>query len=91
MPDRAALIALIRQRGLHALPKASKDALDIQADHFSRALRDYASASATALTQGNLRLSDEAYRRYRCAAVLYAPGIIEALATALLETEAGGA
>ena len=86
----APLLELIREHGLDRLPQASKDPLAVQARNFAEALRAYAVASAEALAAGDLTRSDEAARRYQLAAQLYAPGLVEAMAVALLEEAEGG-
>jgi hypothetical protein len=88
MTDRGTLLQLIRRHGLDALPRASKDNLETQAAHFAEAVRGYAASSASAIAAGNIELSDQAYDRYRLAAILYAPGLIEELASSLVELAA---
>ena len=94
MVDPAATVALVRKHGLDSLPVVSKDPLDVQAAHFAAALRAYAAASRSAWNEAlgsggavDQSLSAQEHDRYELAATLYAPRLIEALASALLETE----
>jgi hypothetical protein len=89
MPDAAVLLDLIREHGLDRLPVISKDPLAVHAHHFADALRAYETASAAAFAAGELSRSADAADHYQLAAMLYAPGLVAALAKALLDAEGG--